>query len=118
MSDPFKRKRQCKACPWKTSTVPGRDIPGGYDPKKHAALKVCQAQGLGAGLRIMACHESAAPNEYACVGWLWNQLGPGNNIALRLAGIGGRFKSLRVDGEQYETIDDMCDAADSVEDNL
>lgn len=30
----------------------------------------------------MACHET---HDAHCIGWLANQLGPGNNIALRLA---------------------------------
>jgi hypothetical protein len=32
----------------------------------------------------MACHEHPPGEEAHCVGWLMNQLGPGNNIALRL----------------------------------
>ena len=31
---------------------------------------------------VMACHETASSH---CIGWLVNQLGSGNNIALRLA---------------------------------
>lgn len=109
-----RRTRQCSGCPWKKSTVPARDIADGYDPKKHAALISCQATGtagIGKPLRAMACHESKARAPYACVGWLVNQLGPGNNIALRLRQMKGEFGELEVEGEQYETLEEMVATA-------
>ena len=33
----------------------------------------------------MACHESPIGCEVPCIGWLVNQLGPGQNLALRFA---------------------------------
>ena len=30
--------KQCKACPWKVTTDPERDIPGGYSAAKHRSL--------------------------------------------------------------------------------
>ena len=62
---------------------------------------------------IMACHESKAGSEYACVGWLDNQLGPGNNLALRMRAIAREFdpRKLVVEGDQYDSIEEMCDAA-------
>jgi hypothetical protein len=87
VSKPSKPRKQCKKCPWKTSTDP-HDIPNGYDEGKHCALASTIAEP-GAlrpgGLRIMACHEAAIGKELPCVGWLVNQIGPGNNIVLRLA---------------------------------
>lgn len=107
------RKTQCKACPWKVSTVPTADIPGGYCETKHAALdrtiagKLPVEQQLVADtLRIMACHESTNQGEYPCVGWLVNQLGPGNNILLRLSARDGRFSDLRTVGPQHPTFED------------
>jgi hypothetical protein len=108
------RKKQCKACPWKKSTVPERDIPGGYCPKLHAGLKSTIAPGvneqlvsLGRENRAMACHESYGNgSEYPCVGWLVHQLGPGNNIGLRLAALDGRFEGLQTDGPQHERFED------------
>ena len=84
-------RRQCKACPWKVSTKADRDIPGGYCREKHRDLASTIAKPgefvPGQALRVFACHESAIGGEVACVGWLVNQLGPGNNIALRIAAI-------------------------------
>lgn len=106
MTDPFKRKSQCKACPWKKSTVPARDIPG-YVRAKHERLTACRSDFLVT--KIMACHESKPTREYACVGWMVNQLGPGNNIPLRLADATGRIGRLKTSGEQYDSIEATLD---------
>ena len=83
----LKRTKQCAKCPWKKSVNPF-DIPNGYKPEKHLALKSTIAEGGAfeptASMRVMACHESALGEEVHCVGWLHNQLGRGNNIPLRL----------------------------------
>lgn len=78
-------KVQCAHCPWKKGVKPAKDIPGGYCATKHCALKSTIAEPgsfLGTG-RAMACHESEVGKERVCVGWAVNQLGVGNNIALR-----------------------------------
>jgi hypothetical protein len=54
----------------------------------------------------MACHESEVGEEFSCIGWVHNQLGRGNNIALRLLALDGRFKDIKVVGEQHETFED------------
>lgn len=109
--NPFTRTRQCKACPWKTSTNPHTDIPGGYNPAQHEALIACQSRGIGGQQHIMACHESPIGNEQACVGWLANQLGPGNNLGLRLL-VRGKLKApLALDGEQHPTVEAMVATA-------
>jgi hypothetical protein len=107
------RKKQCKACPWKTSTVPEEDIPNGYCATKHANLKSTIAEPgdlsflSGRAQHMMACHESNAETEqYPCVGWLVHQLGPGNNIGLRMQALGGRFNGLETVGEQHERFED------------
>jgi len=42
-----------------------------------------------------------------CVGWLMNQLGPGNNIPLRLSVLScENLKQVRLVGEQHETFED------------
>lgn len=111
---PALRLKQCKACPWKLSTNPHTDIPGGYDSAKHAKLINCTGglEALGKPIRAMACHESPPGREQACVGWVANQLGPGNNIALRMQAMDGRFAGLETDGEQYNSLREMCAAAD------
>ncbi len=104
-----KPRRQCKKCPWRVGVDP-YDIPGGYCPDKHAALRnTIAAPGelrLG-GLRLMACHETPPGAELPCVGWLLHQLGPGNNIALRLAVSAGRIDAnVRMVGPQHPRFED------------
>lgn len=98
---------QCSKCPWKVSTNP-HEIPRGYSVAKHRALSGTIAEpgsitALGGPLRIMACHET---HELPCVGWLAHQLGPGNNIPLRLAAMDGRFGEFELVGEQHERFED------------
>jgi hypothetical protein len=105
------RTKQCKACPWRKDVVPDRDIPGGYCAARHAGLEATIAKPgelrLGGVMRMMACHESAVGKEVPCVGWLVHQLGPGNNIALRLQVMRDpRYHDLEVYGEQHETFED------------
>lgn len=100
-------RKQCKHCPWKVGTDPN-EIPNGYCAKKHAGLSSTIAKpgelNLGA-LQVMACHETPFGMERPCVGWLANQLGPGNNIGLRLAVSSGRIDAnFELDGEQHLTL--------------
>lgn len=101
--------KQCKKCPWRVDVDP-HDIPDGYCETKHAALSGTIARGLSIGLtdlRMMACHETPVGKERPCVGWLHNQLGPGNNIALRLWAIRNlRNEKLELVGEQHATFED------------
>lgn len=101
-------RKQCKHCPWKVATDPNK-IPNGYSAEKHADLSCTIAKPgelrLGA-LRMMACHETPVGKEKPCVGWLANQLGPGNNIGLRLAASSGRVDAdFELDGEQHLTLE-------------
>ncbi len=101
---------QCKACPWKVSTVAARDIPG-YNPRMHEGLSACTTDRIDGPLRSMACHETKPGRERPCVGWVANQLGPGNNIALRMRAITtGEFADIRLVGEQHESIGAMIAA--------
>lgn len=105
----LKRTAQCAKCPWRKDVDP-HDIPNGYCETKHANLASTIAQGNALEQlakpveRAMACHEM---HDAHCVGWLMNQLGPGNNIALRL-----RVRScenigkVRLVGEQHKTFED------------
>ena len=55
-------------------------------------------------LRIMACHETHAT---PCIGWLMNQMGPGNNIGLRIAVANGQFDAdVELDGPQHSTFEE------------
>lgn len=106
-------RRQCAKCPWRKDVDP-YTIPNGYDVEKHRALAGTINSGLasiGPELRIFACHESKPGREIHCVGWLANQLGPGNNLGLRIAA--ARDPSLtdfRLVGEQHECFEDTLPA--------
>ena len=103
-------RRQCKTCPWKVTTDPVRDIPG-YDVKLARKLTATIApaasfEGFGGTQQVMACHYSPTGREVHCVGWLANQLGPGNNLALRLRAMTGEFGRFQLDGDQHERYED------------
>lgn len=105
----LKRTAQCQKCPWIKGSDP-REIPNGYCETRHRELAstIARAADLGdlhtTTLHVMACHETENAH---CVGWLMNQLGPGNNIAMRL-----RMRScdnaskLRLRGEQHATFEE------------
>lgn len=105
------RRKQCRHCPWRKDVDPN-DIPNGYCSTKHANLKdtiavpgalPTQVQAL----RIMACHESPVGKELPCAGWLMNQLGDGQNIALRLRVAFGHISAdVELVGEQHATLED------------
>lgn len=107
-------RKQCAKCPWKVDTDPN-EIPGGYCATKHAGLEktiavnapILDVSVLRGPLRLMACHETLPGKELPCVGYLANQLGPGNNIGLRLAVGSGRVDAnFDLDGEQHECFED------------
>lgn len=113
MKKSLKRTHQCAKCPWKVSTNP-HDIPHGYCELKHQGLKNTIAdpdnpvgQVLSKELHIMACHHSEPGSEEHCVGWLMNQLGPGNNIALRLQMLNyDNVQDVVLVGEQHKRFED------------
>ncbi len=104
-------RKQCSKCPWRVDVDPN-DIPDGYCVKKHRRLdstiaKEGQLNITLARLHIMACHETKLGKELPCVGWLAHQLGPGNNIGLRLAVRSGRISAdFELVGEQHERFED------------
>ena len=102
----LKRTQQCEKCPWRVETDP-HEIPNGYCETKHRALEKTIAKpgdGFMGPRHAMACHET---DEAHCVGWLMNQLGPGNNIGLRMRMIYcDNAKAIRLRGEQHETFED------------
>lgn len=105
------RRRQCKKCPWRKDVNP-LEIPNGYDVEKHRRLCSTIAEPgtllpRGGVMRIFACHESPVGRDRPCVGWLANQLGPGNNIALRLAVVTGKIDGdFELVGEQHDTFEE------------
>lgn len=103
----LKRTVQCAKCPWRKDVDP-RTIPNGYCVERHCALESTIAKDgdnpLPAELHVMACHET---DDAHCVGWLMNQLGPGNNLALRVRMLTcSNRKDLKLIGEQHERFED------------
>jgi hypothetical protein len=102
----LKRTAQCQKCPWRVDVDP-YDIPNGYDPEKHRALErtIARPGDLGLGqLRAMTCHET---DDAHCIGWLVNQIGPGNNIGLRLRMFScENAGKIRLRGEQHRCFED------------
>ena len=103
-------RKQCKKCPWKVSTNPF-DIPNGYDEDLHRKLSDVIAEpaslvGLFEPVKMMACHETRPGVELPCIGFLANQIGPGNNLALRLAAATGQIDAFELDGPQHECFAD------------
>ena len=102
-------RKQCAKCPWKVGTDPN-DIPGGYSEDRHRALRGTIREGIGSMVgptRLMSCHEFPVGAEQPCVGWLAHQLGPGNNLGLRLAAMSGRIDTdFTLDGEQHSTFEE------------
>ena len=106
----LKRTKQCAKCPWRKDVDP-HDIPNGYSEEKHRALRSTIARGLDLSaimgrtpLQIMACHET---HDAHCVGWLMNQLGPGNNIALRMQMRScANADRIKLVGEQHDSFEE------------
>lgn len=102
----LKRTMQCEKCPWRVETDP-HEIPDGYCETKHRALKstIARPGSLNFGqTNAMACHET---DDAHCIGWLMNQLGPGNNIGLRMRMMTcENARGIRLRGEQHECFED------------
>ena len=106
--------RQCATRPRKVGADVAR-IPG-YVRSKHEALADTIAEPgvprVGGELRMMACHYSREGADRVCVGWLSHQLGPGNNIALRLrVSRDPRLQRFATEGPQHARFEDTLPAA-------
>jgi len=100
------KEKQCAKCPWKKSTNP-YDIPNGYSLIEHRKLQCTIANGPSLNkVRVMACHESEIGEETHCLGWLSNQLGPGNNIGLRIKMFNYDLSGVQLNGEQHTNFED------------
>ncbi len=102
-------RRQCAKCPWRKDVNPNL-IPNNYSRELHEALKCTIAREVSPifrELQVMACHETPIGAELPCVGWLVHQLGPGNNIGLRLRVSSGTIDAnVETVGEQHERFTD------------
>jgi hypothetical protein len=112
MSWRLNRTVQCAKCPWKVGVDP-HTIPNGYSVEKHKALIGTIAEpGIMDSGRAMACHEM---HDTHCVGWLVHQIGPGNNIGLRIRMTNcENARDIRTVGAQHERFEDtLPDPADN-----
>lgn len=108
MSWRLKRTKQCAKCPWRKDVDP-REIPNGYSEEKHRALKSTTIASdpilsITQPTHAMACHET---HDSHCLGWLMNQIGPGNNIGLRIRMAScDNADRIRLICEQHKSIED------------
>ena len=96
--------KQCAKCPWKVSTDP-HDIPNGYSEDLHQALAgtVAEPGSLCDTGHVVACHEHPPGEEAHCIGWLMQQVGPGNSIPLLLKLWScENLDAVALDGPQHE----------------
>lgn len=112
----LKRTTQCAKCPRRMDVDP-HDIPNGYSEDRHRALSCTIAKPgdlsslFGAAQHIMACHET---HDAHCLGWLINQVGPGNNLALRMSMMTcENARAIKLVGEQHATFADTLPKVDS-----
>lgn len=108
MSWKLKRTRQCDKCPWRVDTDP-RDIPNGYSEDRHRQLTstIAQPGSLHLSANAMSCHEHPEGDEAHCVGWLVNQIGPGNNLPLRMRMFSCENSDrIRLQGDQHQRLQD------------
>jgi len=103
----LKRTQQCRKCPWIVGVNP-HEIPNGYSEAKHRVLKITIArsplESLTPQAPVMACHET---HDAHCIGWLMNQLGPGNNVGLRIRMIScENAAKIRLRGKQHQQFED------------
>lgn len=107
MTDDFPTVKQCKTCPWRVG-ADVNNIPG-YSEDMHRRLDRTIQSGLDTLFsrehRVMACHYSKDGAEIPCAGWLHHQIGEGNNLAIRLGVMTGRYPVPEVDGEQHATFE-------------
>ena len=101
------RDKQCAKCPWKVAVDP-HDIPNGYSEDRHHSLvgTIATHLQIGGKIRVMACHESPVGDETECIGWLVNQMGSGNNIALRILMMKYDLSRVEVFGDQHQTFEE------------
>lgn len=101
----LKRTMQCEKCPWRKDVDP-HDIPNGYCETKHRGLEntIARPGEILQQRPAMACHET---HDAHCIGWLVNQVGPGNNIALRLQMLScNNAHGIRLRGDQHQTFEE------------
>ncbi len=111
----LKQKKQCKNCPWRKQAKKSQ-IPN-YSKSLHEGLKDTIASdntleqlnefAQSQTVKIMACHNSSKTELYHCIGWVYNQLGTGNNIALRISFMNCKNSDeIEIDGEQHTCFKD------------
>lgn len=115
VAEPDEPRIQCAKCPWKRG-VDARQIPNGYSVEKHRRLSSTIASGTASLRRdtpMMTCHESGPGAEVVCVGWIVNQIGPGDNLGLRMAVVCGEVDgNVHTVGPQHDRLEDTIPSED------
>ena len=104
----LKRVNQCAKCPWRVDSDP-HEIPNGYSEDLHRALAstIAEPGSLRRTGHAFACHEHEAADQVHCVGWLAHQLGPGNNLPLRIQMMScENAGAIRLHGEQHQSFEE------------
>lgn len=99
---------QCRLCPWKKSTR--GQIPNGFARDVHDLIRSMSTPmaALHQTELMMQCHETSDAEPLPCVGWMVHQLGPGNDLVLRMKMIAGHYDGdLRTVGPQHERFEDI-----------
>lgn len=101
-------RKQCRKCPWKVGT--GKNIPNGFarDARDRMQRMTAMPGSLVRTELLMQCHETPETKPLPCVGWLVHQLGPGNNLRLRMALIAGQIDgNVETIGPQHRRPEDV-----------
>ena len=110
MKTKLNRIKQCKNCPWKIK-INIHTIPNGYDSKAHNNLlenTPKEYEFFPDKLNIMACHHSNDKDNMYCIGWLFNALGEGNNIPMRIKAMNiENISEIKVYGKQHTNFNDL-----------
>ncbi len=104
----LRRVNQCDKCPWRVDVDP-HDIPNGYSEARHRDLSctIAEPGSLRPTGSAMSCHEHTSDEQAHCVGWLAHQLGPGNNLPLRIQMMSCENRgAIRLHGEQHARFED------------
>lgn len=86
----LKRTKQCANCPWKKSTKhEDIDRREGFDVEYYKSVRDDFVSrpgfiGMSQDHDNMGCHKHPDEDDVPCIGWLAHEVGPGNNIGLRL----------------------------------
>lgn len=112
MEPSVKTVKQCVTCPWCVDVIPSRDVPN-WDPGIYERMGASLRTGfesISEKVRVvMECHNGKRGANRPCAGWLYHQLGVGNNFGVRMRVADGHLPAPKVIGEQHEDLEGLVD---------